>query len=138
MEQVVTPSAATAATVVKAASEWRRRLRREHRHSYSQAPARRRKGSKQSNAVDVITANQANAGSAGSAGLAGSATAGLGGSPSGVAGHVTPGSNGSVDTFRVGIGGGIAIIGTAVIDNSSISGNHATTTNSDVDGTFSP
>ena len=59
------------------------------------------------------------------------------GTPHGLAGHATPGNNGSVDTFSVGIGGGIAIIGTAVIDNTTISGNHATTADPDVDGTFS-
>ena len=96
-----------------------------------------KKGSKQASATDVITTNQANAGSAGSAGLAGSATLGAAGTPGGISGKATPGSNGSVDTFRVGIGGGIAIIGTAVIDNTTISGNTATTADPDVDGTFS-
>jgi hypothetical protein len=95
-----------------------------------------RSGSKQSSASDVITNDQANPGSAGNAGLAGSATAGVGGSPLGIAGKVTPGSNGTVDTLSVGIGGGIAIIGTAIIDNTSISGNHAPI-DPDVDGTFS-
>ena len=86
-------------------------------------------GSTQAGATDVITANQAKAGSAGSAGLAGGAEA--------EPGHATPGNNGTVDTFSVGIGGGIAIIGTAVIDNTSIFGNQATTADPDVDGKVS-
>jgi hypothetical protein len=96
-----------------------------------------KKGSKQAGATNVITANQANAGSAGGAGPGGSATLGAAGTPGGISGRATPGDNGSVDTFSAGVGGGIAIIGTALIDNTTISGNHATTSDPDVDGTFS-
>jgi hypothetical protein len=96
-----------------------------------------RKGTKEASATDVITGNHANASPAGNPGHGGSATAGTGGSPHGARGGATAGNNGTVDTFSVGIGGGIAIIGTAIIDNTSISGNHATTADPDVDGTFS-
>ena len=96
-----------------------------------------KKGSKQASATNVITANQTNAGSPGSAGLGGSARQGAAGTPHGLAGIGTPGNNGTVDTLSVGIGGGIAIIGTAVIDNTSITGNNATTADPNVDGTFS-
>ena len=35
-----------------------------------------------------------------------------------------------------GVGGGIAILGTATIDDTTITGNTASTTDNDVDGTF--
>ena len=62
--------------------------------------------------------------------------AGLGGSPLGALGHVTAGQNGSVDTFTVGVGGGIATFGNTTIDNTMITGNTASTNDNDVDGTI--
>ena len=86
----------------------------------------------------MITANQAFSASGGQAGAAGSTTAGTGGSLLGVNGTATPGSAGATDLFSVGIGGGIATFGTANIDNTTITGNHASTNDNDVDGTILP
>ena len=46
-----------------------------------------------------------------------------GGNPNGTAGTATPGSAGTAGLSGVGVGGGIATIGTATIDNTSITGN---------------
>ena len=48
------------------------------------------------------------------------------------------GQPGAIDLFSVGIGGGIANFGTANIDNTTITGNHASTNDNDVDGTITP
>ena len=91
-----------------------------------------RKGSKQAKATDLITANQA------FDRLARRARRGTrpsaGGTPILVRGRRHPGQNGSIDTFAVGAGGGIANVGTATIDNTTISGNSASTSNDDVLG----
>jgi len=97
-----------------------------------------KKGSKQAKATDLITTNQALAGSGGQGGAGGSATAGGGISPFGIHGVATPGQPGATDLFSVGVGGGIANFGTVHIDNTIITGNHASTNDNDVDGTITP
>ena len=77
------------------------------------------------------------AASGGLAGAGGIATAGSGGSPEWSRGAATHGNPGTTDLFSVGIGGGLTTFGTAVIDNTTITGNHASTNDNDVDGTFS-
>ena len=98
------------------------------------APARRK-------ATDVITTNQALAATGGQAGAGGSATGGLG-QPSlgvnGVNGVATPGQPGVTDLFSAGVGGGIATFGTAIVDNTTITGNQASTNDNDVDGKTTP
>ena len=59
------------------------------------------------------------------------ATAGSGGT-------ATPGQSGATDLFSVGIGGGIATFGTAHVDNTTITGNHASTNDDNVDGMITP
>ena len=86
-----------------------------------------KKGSKQAHATDVITTNQALAGSGGQAGAGGGATAGGGTSPFGQNGAAIPGQPGVTDLSSVGVGGGIATFGTAIVDNTTITGNHAST-----------
>ena len=79
------------------------------------------------------------AGSGVRGGNLGAAQAGIGGSPSGAAGTSFPGKFGTAGTTGTGVGGGLDLItgGTAVIDNTSITGNSATTTDDNVHGTFS-
>jgi hypothetical protein len=98
-----------------------------------------KKGSKQFKATDVITGNSAHAGPGSAGGSLGVAQAGTGGSPSGAAGTSFPGHFGTAGTAGTGVGGGLDLItgGTVVIDNTTISGNSATTTDNDVHGTFS-
>ena len=96
-----------------------------------------KKGSAQAAATNMITGNKAFSSAAGVAGVAGNATVGSGGTPTGGDGVLTHGANGTVDTFTVGVGGGIAIVGTAIIDNTTISDNFASTNDDDVLGTFS-
>ena len=67
----------------------------------------------------------------GAAGIGGGATAGSGGT-------ATPGQSGTTDLFSVGIGGGVATFGTAHADNTTITGNLASTNDNDVDGTITP
>ena len=63
--------------------------------------------------------------------------AGAGGSPNGAAGLTHPGNAGATALSGTGIGGGLDLFtgGTVVIDNTTITGNTATTDN-DVFGTF--
>ncbi len=95
------------------------------------------KGSRQAKATDVITTNKALAATGGQAGAGGSATGGLG-RPSlgvnGVNGVATPGQPGVTDLFSAGVGGGIANVGTALVDNTTISGNQASTSDPNVNG----
>ena len=88
--------------------------------------------------TDAITANSAIAGRPGSAGLAGSATPGAGGlgSPSGVSGARTPGHSGATGSATPSEGGGIAILGIAVGDNTTVTGNQASKF-PNIDGTLS-
>jgi hypothetical protein len=97
-----------------------------------------RKGSTQSKATDTITANLANGRPGGTGGPAGATNAGLGAPPVGSNGLAFPGSPGGTGSSGVGIGGGLGLDpgGTVVIDNTTITGNHATTTDNDVHGTF--
>jgi hypothetical protein len=97
-----------------------------------------KKGSKQARANDVITANQALAGSGGQGGAGGGATAGGGISPFGINGVATSGQPGANNPFSVGVGGGLANFGTAHVDNTIITGNHASTNDPNVDGTTNP
>ena len=64
--------------------------------------------------------------------------AGAGGSPNGAAGLTHPGNAGATALSGTGIGGGLDLLtgGTVVIDNTTITGNTATTSDNDVFGTF--
>ena len=68
----------------------------------------------------------------------GAQPAGAGGTPSGTAGSAFPGSPGTAGVSGVGVGGGLDLIpgGTAVIDDTTVTGNHASTNDNDVSGTF--
>jgi hypothetical protein len=97
-----------------------------------------KKNSPQSQATDTITANQALAGSGGFGGDVGaSQVPGPGGARAGNTGLLTPGTIGTTNLFSVGVGGGLTNLGNATIDNTTITGNFATTNSSDVEGTFS-
>jgi hypothetical protein len=100
-----------------------------------------RKGSGQSSATDLITTNRAVGGPGAPGGAASSlnspGTAGTGSSSNGSAGTNTPGTAGVAGSAGSGDGGGIAILGTATIDDPSITGNTASTSDNDVDGSFS-
>ena len=65
--------------------------------------------------------------------------AGAGGTPNGIPGSAFPGSPGAAGVSGVGVGGGLDLIpgGTVVIDDTTITGNLASTSNNDVSGTFS-
>jgi hypothetical protein len=89
-----------------------------------------KKHSKQTNATDTITGNKASAGGAGSPGAGGLAHVAAGAT-------ATNGTAGPAASAGVGVGGGIVNVGTATIDNTTISGNTATTNDNDIDGTFS-
>jgi hypothetical protein len=96
-----------------------------------------KKGSSQSKATNTITANQALASSGGLAGDVGaSQVPGPGGAHNGSFGLLNPGIPGVTELFSVGIGGGLVNLGTATIDNTTITGNTATTNDNDVEGTF--
>ena len=99
-----------------------------------------KKRSKQSKATNLITANQASAGLGGAGAAAGIPVAGSGGIPGGVPGQTFPASSGTAGQPGTGIGGGLNLIagGTVVIDDTMVTGNHATTNNDDVFGTFNP
>ena len=62
----------------------------------------------------------------------GQRSVGFGGSPHGGDGQLIEGASGTVDPLSVGVGGGIAVIGAATIDDTTITGNLAdpTTTTS--------
>jgi hypothetical protein len=98
-----------------------------------------KKRSKQSRAMNLITANLANGSAPGSGGMKGDATAGRRGGPGGTAGSILPGSPGVNGAAGAGIGGGLDLgpAGMSVIDNTTITGNHASTSNDDVAGSFS-
>ena len=97
-----------------------------------------KKGSKQAKATDVITANLAPSRLGRAGGAGGSATGGLGKRPGGNGTRATPGQPGATEIFSVGIGGGIATFGTAIRRQYDITGNQASTTDPDVDGTITP
>jgi len=63
---------------------------------------------------------------------------GLGGTPGGAAGLSHPGNPGATALSGAGIGGGLDLLigGTVSIDNTTITGNTAATSNNDVFGTF--
>jgi hypothetical protein len=84
----------------------------------------------------LITTNKALFVGAGGAGNAGSANGGTGGTPNGPAGVVIAGSAGVVGTIGEGDGGGIVIFGPTTIDDTSITGNFASTHDNDVSGVF--
>ena len=97
-----------------------------------------KKGSKQSKATDLITGNKALAGIGGAPGTGASATAGTGGTVGGADGTATHGANGAPHPLSIGAGGGIFTVATATIDNTSITGNTASSLDNDVDGTIVP
>jgi hypothetical protein len=98
-----------------------------------------KRGTPQANATDLITNNQAGGGPGGAGGAGGPATAGPGGTPNGVAGSAAPGAAGPAGTGGSGIGGGLNLAAgaSATIDDTTITGNLASTSDNDVHGTFS-
>ncbi len=99
-----------------------------------------KKGSKQSKATDLVTANHALGGFAGAAGPAGQPHVGIGRAPGGADGTEFLGKAGSPGSGGTGAGGGLYLSsgGTATIDNANITGNQASTSDNDVFGTFMP
>ncbi|MFO0893192.1 MAG: hypothetical protein U0790_29145, partial [Isosphaeraceae bacterium] len=99
-----------------------------------------KRNSPQSRATNLITGNQANRGLPGAGGLAGNLQVGGGGTPGGAAGTAFPGTAGSTGPNGVGIGGGLNLFpgGTAAVSDTTITGNTATTADSDVSGTITP
>jgi hypothetical protein len=61
-----------------------------------------------------------------------------GGNPNGANGTMTPGSSGAAHPLSIGAGGGIFTVATATIDFTTITGNTASSLDSDEDGTMSP
>jgi hypothetical protein len=99
-----------------------------------------KKGSKQARATNLGTTNQAHVGQEGAGGAAGNFfLAGTGGSPGGMAGQSFPGNHGTAGFIGPGIGGGLNLEsgGTAVIDNTTVTGNQASTSGDNVSGAFS-
>jgi hypothetical protein len=92
-----------------------------------------KKGSKQSNATNLISGNQASRGQSGQGSAGGGATGGHGaaGHPDGTAQSGTAGSAGRAG---VGIGGGLVRFAgdSASLTNTSIAGNRASTSDNDV------
>ena len=68
----------------------------------------------------------------------GEARAGAGGAPGGFPGSAFPGTAGTAGVSGVGVGGGLDLLlgGTVVIDDTTITGNQASTNDNDVSGTF--
>jgi hypothetical protein len=99
--------------------------------------------SPQSRATNLIMNNRASAGPGGAGGTGGSAQAGSGGIstapgfPIGAPGTATPGNPGAPGLSGVGVGGGLDLFsgGTATINNTTVAGNQATTSDNDVAGT---
>jgi hypothetical protein len=52
-------------------------------------------------------------------------------------GNLIVGTDGTVDPTSFGVGGGVFTVGATTIDNTTITGNHASSNFNDVDGTFS-
>ena len=67
-----------------------------------------------------------------------SATAGAGGSSNGAAGQTHPGNAGALGLSGTGMGGGLVLVtgGTVLIDDTTVTGNTATTSDNNVFGTF--
>ena len=97
-----------------------------------------KKRSQQSKATNLITANQAFGGLGARGNDAGVPQAGAGGTPNGAAGLTHRGNDGAIALSGTGIGGGLYLFagGTVVLDNTTITGNTATTSDNDVFGTF--
>ena len=93
-----------------------------------------KKGSRQSKATNTITDNQANSGLGGAGGQGGDDVAGLGGRPNGLFGTAVPGTAGANGVSGIGIGGGLVYLtgGIAMIANTNITGNRASTADNDV------
>src|SRR5262249_20958973 len=101
-----------------------------------------RKGSRQSQSTNTITANQANRGLGGSGGTGGGASGRNGQGPGGAAGQTFPGFPGAQGPGGLpdtGLGGAfhIATESKATIDNTTVTANVASTGGNDVSGTFS-
>ena len=109
------------------------------RHPHHQAQAGRKKGSKQAKATDTITDNQANSGTGGAGGSPGARPPDPAATPSGYAGSAFPGSPGTAGVSGVGRRrrAGPHPRRHRAIDNTTITGNHASTNDNDVSGTFS-
>jgi hypothetical protein len=97
-----------------------------------------KKRSQQSKATNLISANEADGGTGNLGSDAGVPQAGAGGSPSGAAGHTHPGSAGVTAQNGTGAGGGLDLVagGIVLIDDTTVTGNTATTSDNNVFGTF--
>jgi hypothetical protein len=95
-----------------------------------------RKGSRQSKAVDNVTANQANRGLGGPGGQGGDGFGGSGGRLNGAAGAGLAGPAGPAGLAGAGVGGGVVRDTSLIvtINNTNITGNTASTTGNDVGG----
>ena len=93
-------------------------------------------GSKQAKTTSTITANQAFGGNSGQSANGGIGIGGLGGTVGGANGTSTPGSLGLNGLIGTGIGGGIFTVapGMALIIDTFLQGNFASTSNPDVFG----
>jgi hypothetical protein len=93
-----------------------------------------KKGSRQSKATNLITANQANRGLGGAGGKGGIGVGGPGGQPNGGIGLSVNGTTGADGAPGTGSGGGLVQSPTkaVVIMNTTITGNTASTENNDV------
>jgi hypothetical protein len=85
----------------------------------------------------LIIGNQTIGGPGAGGGKHGTAVPGFGGAPGEFSGTSQPGTNGTAGTAGSGVGGGVAILAPATTDNTTITGNHDSTSNGDVSGTFS-
>jgi hypothetical protein len=96
-----------------------------------------KQGSRQSKATNTITDNQANSGLGGAGGQGGTAFEGTFGRPNGLAGTATQGTAGANGVSGAGIGGGLDRLtgGIAMIANTNITGNSASTADNDVSTT---
>ena len=97
-----------------------------------------KRGSRQFKAVDSITSNLSNSGQNGLGGSAGSASGGLGAS-GGRSGTAAAGQPGATNVMPgLGLGGGLDLFigGNVTLSNTNVTGNHASTGDNDVSGTF--
>lgn len=92
--------------------------------------------SPQSKATDLIQGNFALLAEGGFGGHGGRAILAPGGTPNGPAGRVVFGADGLTGNAGVGVGGGVSIVAPATIDNTTITGNKASTQDDNVSGTF--
>ncbi|MHC5538835.1 hypothetical protein ACYOEI_11500, partial [Singulisphaera rosea] len=96
-------------------------------------------GTPQAQATNFITNNRAILGAGGVGGTPGIPTAGLGGpghQHTGLSGTTQLGFHGDTGTPGTGIGGGIAITSVAIVDDTTVTGNTASTRSNNIDGAF--